>query len=174
MNLNRTHLEQLGEEFELEILSYLQLKYPQSEVLHNYSIYCEYLKKDTQMDLIFITSKNVYIIETKNWVGFIRGNYNDKHWEGRSRSKTTMTVFNPVNQNALHIRTLRNALRVKGINPPIFRNLVVVPDGTEIKSDCTEVINQSLLLQKITHMENNSNLLLDTTYMKNSIKGVCL
>lgn len=174
MNLNRMHLEALGEEFELEISQYLQLKYPKSEVLHNNSIYCEFLKKETQMDLIFITDRNVYIIEAKNWIGFIRGNINDKHWEGRSRSKNTITVFNPVNQNALHIRTLRNALRLQGMNPPMFKNIVVVPDGTEIKSDCSEVINKSMLLQRIASNENSSSLSIDIMNMKNSIKGVCL
>lgn len=174
MNLNRTHLEQLGEQFEQEVATYLKLKCPISEVLHDSTIYCEYLKKETQIDIILITQKNVYVIEAKNWIGFIRGNYDDKHWEGRSRSKNTLTVFNPVNQNALHIRTLRNALRLQGINPPIFKNIVVVPDGTEIKSECSEVINRSLLWQKILNMERNSKLQINIDMMKKLIRKVCV
>lgn len=172
MNLDRAHLEALGEAFELQILNLLRMKFPTSLFFHNVEIYSDYLGKDTQIDLIMLTDAGVYIIEAKNWVGFIRGNYNDKYWQGRSRSQNTMQVFNPVNQNDIHIRALRNALRCKGVNPPIFINTVVVPDGTAIQSSCSEVVNQSKLLIRINNFERDSHIRINKSALYKAIDTV--
>ena len=172
MNLDRAHLEALGEAFELEVLNLLRMKYPNGRFFHNVELYSAYLGKDTQIDLMMLTDNGVYVIEAKNWVGFIRGTYNDKYWQGRSRSQNTMQVFSPINQNDIHIRALRNALRCNGVNPPIFSSIVVVPDGTAIQSNCAEVINKSKLLVKINSMERDSKIKIDKVALYNAINNV--
>lgn len=171
--LDRTHLEELGTEFEFKIMRYLGIKFPQAVFLHDLSIYCKRLDKETQIDLIMITDKEIYVIEAKNWVGHIEGTYNDSKWTGSSRARLLMTVFNPVDQNAIHIRTLRNALRCSGINPPQFHNLVVVPDGTAIKSPCKEVINLAKTFSVINQVESASKNKIDKSLFHKMIMEVC-
>ena len=173
LHLDRRQLENLGIDFELEIERYIMSKYPDSIVLHNLTIYSTKLEKDTQLDLVLLTNKCVYVIEAKNWVGYIKGEYNDVYWEGKSRARTNMKVFSPVNQNDIHIRALRNAIRLKGINPPMFKNLVVVPDGTSIKSHCQEVVNRSRLLNVIEKNENISSDYIDKRKFASIIREVC-
>lgn len=173
VTLNREHLLELGNEFEKELLSYLKIKFPSGKYLHNLNVYSAFLGKTTQIDLIFITYKCIYVIEAKNWIGFIEGGYNDEHWSGKSRANLIMTVFNPVNQNNIHIRTVRNALRLRGINPPKFHNIVVVPDGTAIRSTCREVINKSKLIPTINRYEKQSHYNLNPTELYAQIREVC-
>jgi hypothetical protein len=172
-NLNRGRLEELGAVFELEIMDYLAEKFPNSIIMHNLEVFCKPLEKDTQIDIIMLTDKNVYLIEAKNWTGYIEGEYNNEHWTGISRARVKMEVFNPINQNDLHIRALRNALRNEGLNPPYFNNFVVVPDGTAIKSTCREVVNKSFLINRITRAEKTLSNNYDKQSLAEKIRKVC-
>ena len=51
------------------------------------------------------------MIEAKNWKNWVRGDYGDKHWKGQGASRGVITTFNPIDQNFIHIRALRNAIR---------------------------------------------------------------
>lgn len=173
ISLDRATLEQLGTQFELELKTYIKTKRPNGVIIHNAKLYSKQLDKDTQIDLIYISDKAVVIIEAKNWVDFIEGNIADIKWMGRSRAHVNMTVYNPVEQNSIHIRALRNALRLVGVNPPFFYNLVVLPDNTAIKSDCKEVINKSSLVGKLMEIERQSKYNINSKLLENKIREVC-
>lgn len=172
--MNREVLEQLGEQFELEIKKLIEIKRPDAIILHNKELYSSFLQKVTQIDLIVILPNLVVLIEAKNWVGFIKGGYNDVYWLGRSRSHNLMKVFSPVVQNDIHIRALRNSLRLNGVNPPLFKSLIVVPDGTTINSECKEVINKSALPITLKKIERQYSTNFSASEMKKEIEEVCL
>lgn len=134
-----------GETFEFDIMDKLEALFPDMVILHNLTIYSHYLQKDTQIDLIAVSPKGVFVIEAKNWKGWVSGEYGDHQWTGKSRDNKIITTFNPLHQNFIHIRALRNAIRNIGYQPEHYHNLVVVPDGTAIKSSCAEVLNLSKL-----------------------------
>ena len=83
-----------------------------------------------------------------------------------------MTVFNPYDQNIIHVRALRNAIRRRGGKPVIFHNLVVLPDGTEIYSDCKDVVNSSQLPKAIARMKKSADVNLDKKAYIEMIRGV--
>lgn len=70
----------------------------------------------TEVDLIYLTRKGIYVLESKNYTGRI---YGQEHWQewtasvcvGRGwlgRPKTRQhSFYNPIRQNAGHIRALR-------------------------------------------------------------------
>lgn len=67
--------------------------------------------KTSQIDHVYVCSKGVFVIETKNYAGRIYGNQNQKQWTqvlayGHSKNK----LYNPVMQNYTHIRRLNEAL----------------------------------------------------------------
>lgn len=147
---DRKTLEFNGNIFESTICRYLISRYPESKILTDVHVYSEYLKKETQIDLIMIHPRGVFVIEAKGWRRWVRGGYNDKVWQGQSSQMNVLTVYSPIHQNVIHIRSLRNAIRVQcGIEPVTFHNIVCFPDGTELKTPCTEVCNLSLLNMKI-------------------------
>lgn len=67
--------------------------------------------KTSQIDHIYICSRGVFVIETKNYAGRIYGSDNQKEWTqvlayGNSKNK----LYNPIMQNKTHIRRLNEAL----------------------------------------------------------------
>ena len=73
----------------------------------------------------------------------------------------------------MNIRALRNNLRKQGINPPVFYNLVLLPDGTQLYTDCKEVINYSRLFYVIDEIVHESKLDIDVKFFENNIRKVC-
>lgn len=159
--MSRSDLEMSGGLFEVSISGYLSRKYPGARVLQNLELYSHQLGKDTQVDIVLVHQKGIFVIEAKNWSSWIRGSYNDFRWTGKSRKKDLLRVFSPVNQNAIHIRALRNGMRVKGIAVPVFHNIVCFPDGTALYTNCEEVCNFSYLSYLIDGKIEQSTLNID-------------
>ena len=162
----RKQLELSGQFFEFLLKDEIEKSLPGSVVIHDTEVYCPSLGQDTQIDLIVITDKSLTIIEAKNWTDWLSGNVDDIRWQGKSRSKNVLTIFNPVNQNKLHIRAFRNYLRSLGIDPPKMQNLVCVPDGTKIKTDSKCVCNFSDVVSKLKAYEYQSLVQIDKSVMR--------
>ncbi|MCU6795162.1 NERD domain-containing protein [Paenibacillus sp. WQ 127069] len=60
----------------------------------------------SQTDHVVITPYGLFIIETKNYNGEIKGNKNDKYWSVSNRFK----MYNPFMQNYGHIKALEQVL----------------------------------------------------------------
>lgn len=172
--MDKKGLERNGNVFELRVCRYLHSRYgAKAVVLHNREVWSEYLGTDTQIDVILILPKGVFVIEAKGWRDWVRGEYNDFHWKGKSLHPDIMRVFSPVYQNFIHIRSLRNAIRKVGVEPPYFHNLVCFPDGTSIQSNCREVCNLSNLGVQIDELCRISTLNLNVERVTMLIEKVC-
>lgn len=85
----------------------------------------------TEIDIIFITKKGIFVIESKNYSGYIFGSesrrdwvqtlYAGETWFGKKKVEKHY-FYNPIWQNNTHIKCLRNILQNKSI--PIFSVIV--------------------------------------------------
>lgn len=166
---NRGKLLGIGESFEFKLMSIVRSTFPDAIILHDLRLHSAYLGKTTQIDILVITGIGVFCIEAKNWKHWIKGNYDDFNWSGLTNERKTMKVFNTYHQNFIHIRALRNAMRVSGFEPVQFVNAIVVPDGTEIRSDCKEVINLSKLPR---FMQEHGVEHIDKFEYRDAVRGV--
>ncbi|MEY8333124.1 nuclease-related domain-containing protein [Lachnospiraceae bacterium 47-T17] len=141
--MDRKILEYNGTLFENEITRYLYANFPNISVIQNKQLFSAYLRKDTQIDVIAVCDFGVFIIEAKNWKQWIKGEYDDTMWVGKSNSRDAMRVMNVYNQNFIHIRALRNRIRALGLEPVPFNNIICVPDGIQIFSGCKEICTLS-------------------------------
>lgn len=93
-----------------------------------------------QIDHIVAGPKGLFVIETKNWSGTVRGDEKKETWEQiPARGKKTIKVGNPVSQNQHHVNVLRNWLRANGkLWDEIYSLVVVVSPHTRL-----EIANQS-------------------------------
>ena len=67
--------------------------------------------KTSQIDHVYVCSKGVFVIETKNYAGRIYGTQNQKQWtQVLAYGHDKNTLYNPVMQNYTHIRRLKEAL----------------------------------------------------------------
>lgn len=85
----------------------------------------------TQIDHIIISHFGIFVIETKNFNGWIFGNTNQKQW--------TQTIYgkkyrfqNPLHQNYKHIKAVQNLL---GIKKSIMFSIVVFVGKSQFKTE---------------------------------------
>ncbi|MBQ4649169.1 MAG: NERD domain-containing protein [Firmicutes bacterium] len=93
----------------------------------------------TEIDLLFITEKGIFVIESKNYSGYIFGNelyktwtstlYAGKTWYGAKKVEK-YHFYNPIWQNKTHIKYLKELLTEWDI--PMY-SLVVFSDRCELK-----------------------------------------
>ena len=108
------------------------------------------LKKDTktsQIDHIVISDFGIFVIETKNYKGWIIGHENSEHWT-QLLFKQKQKFYNPIKQNLGHINALKNCLSsYSNIN---YIPIVVFSTKSEIKvNSTTDVINSHQLIATI-------------------------
>ena len=97
-----------------------------------------YLPKDdgttTEIDLLMIHETGIYVIESKNYIGYIFGSSKRRYWTqtlnaGRGRIEKHQ-FYNPVLQNKAHIRQLKE---IVGSFVPMY-SYIVFGDKCEFKN----------------------------------------
>ncbi len=117
----------------------------------------------SQIDNILLTRKALYVIESKDYSGWIFGTDYQEYWKQtfahyKSR-RTGQTVskfsfYNPIKQNIVHIRVLKKSiLSLKNI--PIY-NIIVFGAEAELKE-----INNKTPNTVVTEIYNLNNLILN-------------
>lgn len=159
--MNRNSLNLIGESFETYLALKLKKYFPDAVIMHNVWANATFIDAQTQIDLLIITDKTFVVLEAKNWRKLIQGNYNDSFWIMGSGGVTKPDRYSPLRQNMMHIRSLRNCMRVRGVEPVLAHNLIVVPNETKINSNCKEVIHEISLIDKIKSFEKSSPFTID-------------
>ena len=100
----------------------------------------------SEIDVLFITSRGVFVIESKNYSGWIFGNEADRNWTACLQSGQKNRFYNPIRQNRTHIRWLGRYL---GDSVPLY-SLIVFSERCELKkitvaSDDVAVIKRNEL-----------------------------
>jgi len=94
--------------------------------------------KTTEIDLLYITKVGIFVIESKNYKGWIFGTDTNKNWTEVLYTRKTWTnpngsekhsFYNPIMQNNTHINWLKRYLN---INVPMF-SLSVFSNNCEFK-----------------------------------------
>jgi hypothetical protein len=103
--------------------------------------------KTSQIDHIVISDFGIFVIETKNYKGWIVGNENSEYWT-QVLFKRKERIYNPIKQNLGHINALKNCLSsYSNIN---YIPIVVFSTKSEIKvNSTTDVINSHQLIATI-------------------------
>lgn len=81
----------------------------------------------SEIDVLFVTKKGIFVIESKNYSGWIFGSQNDKYWTVCDYNNK-WKLYNPVLQNQGHINTIHQHLR--GV--PCF-SLIAFSERCELK-----------------------------------------
>lgn len=91
----------------------------------------------TEIDVLMIHTSGIYVIESKNYSGWIFGTETQKNWTqsfaaGRGIGKTKQnTFFNPIIQNKTHIKWLQEYLKEYPALP--FYSYIVFSERCELK-----------------------------------------
>ena len=74
------------------------------------NVYVEKNGSTTEIDLIAVTEKGVFVIESKNYSGWIFGDINQIKWTQSLQGGEKNHFYNPIKQNEGHIRKLAEYL----------------------------------------------------------------
>lgn len=168
----KTSAEIKGTEGEMKIASILKSTPGNGKILLNtYVPKINNHKEFTEIDIIYINSSGIHVIESKNYSGVIVGSDAYTQWEQRLRGKNNKYRFyNPVRQNEGHIKHLQNLLY--NIDKDAFHSLIVFSDHCKLEvHSYADVINRRELKEFIfSKLKSQPNVLttenIDDIYMK--------
>ncbi len=92
--------------------------------------YVPYRGKTSEIDLILIHEKGIYVFESKNYSGWIFGSEEQHTWTQFLNSKTKYRFYNPIMQNETHISALSSFLNIPR---EVFRSYILFSDRCELK-----------------------------------------
>lgn len=124
----------------------------------------------SEIDVVYITTKGLFVIESKNYSGFIFGNERDRYWTstlyaGKNwlgfKKVLKNRFYNPIWQNNSHISALRNYCgNIESFSIIAFGNKCEFKD-VSWESDNVTVCYYSELKKSIKKIWNNSPDLYD-------------
>lgn len=98
-----------------------------------------------QIDHIIVSKYGIFVIETKQYNGYIIGNDYDKKWTIKSGNKKYY-INNPVHQNYGHLKAIKEVLET---DENKFISIVCIPSKAKLKIDSKVVVSINELLNKI-------------------------
>jgi len=99
----------------------------------------------TEVDLIMLHTSGIYVFESKNYSGWIFGSEPERQWTQSFRSGRNVRFYNPLMQNANHVKHLRRFL--PGLVPETFYSVVVFGDRCELRK-ITQTSSRHLLVKR--------------------------
>lgn len=136
--LRAAQLGQEGEDQAAEVLAHPGFFGPRGKLLRNL-----YLSNPsgstTELDLVYLTRKGIFVLESKNYSGFVYGNPWEEEWTVSRSAGTTVfgqekrekrPFYNPIWQNDRHIHDLRAYLEeAAGLDEDIpFLSVILFSD----------------------------------------------
>jgi len=161
--LKATNPGAYGEELVFKILIDNNIK-GYKIILRN--LYIPYNKRTSEIDILLIHETGIYVIESKNYSGWIFGSAEQQQWTQMLNKNTKNRFYNPIKQNTTHITALSQFLH---INKSIMKSFIVFSERCELKkvpNNTAEytIIKRNRLLEEIKkEIANRSNILTPDT-----------
>ena len=104
-------------------------------------------KGTSQIDHIVLSPYGIFVIETKNYSGWIFGNEQSEKWKQTFKTTQGNYFYNPIKQNWGHVYSLSAYLQ---LDKGIFKPIIVFSNEAKLKIDTeTPVINMSRLKRQM-------------------------
>jgi len=116
-----------------------------------------YLEKEdgklTEIDIIAVSNKGIFVIESKNYSGWIFGSEQNANWVQTLPNGFKTKFYNPIWQNNSHVKALKGLLKeyeeIKYFSMIVFSERCELK-GIESKSENLHIIKRSSLNNAIT------------------------
>ncbi|MCX6848403.1 MAG: nuclease-related domain-containing protein [Verrucomicrobia bacterium] len=105
----------------------------------------------TQVDHVVVSPFGIFVIETKNYTGWIYGAEHQAKWTQTFGSGGKFFFQNPIWQNKLHVRALAQFLKLPESK---FRSVIFFMGGSAFKTELPEYVIDTSLTGYITGIED--------------------
>lgn len=125
----------------------------------------------TEIDVLMISKDGIFVLESKNYSGWIFGSENSREWtqvlpQGRGKSRKER-FYNPIRQNKGHIKWLHT---IVGTQIPLYSIIVFSEHCTlkkvEVTSDDVTVVTRNLLSRGVKNATRGNKISLDEEKIK--------
>ena len=127
----------------------------------------------TEIDIMAVTEKAVYVFEIKNYGGWIYGDDNDKYWTQTFNKYSKHKFYNPLRQNYAHVKAVEKHLEIS--NEKIIP-IIAFSNRSKLKKiearDNNYIFNFKSAIKKVRELENSSVEVFVTTEVDNMIELV--
>ena len=114
--------------------------------------------KKTEVDIILITCTGIFVIESKNFNGYIYGNDKHRKWTQVLTRDEHNTFDNPIMQNQYHIDFISNNLN---LDQSYFYSYVVFGDNSKLQNITIDSNITTNTVRVINNCDLIENLFLD-------------
>lgn len=83
----------------------------------------------TEVDLVYVTTKGIFVIESKNYSGWIFGDEHSQMWTACYPNNQRYKFYNPIKQNNMHVKWMAKYLNM---HIPMY-SITVFSDECELK-----------------------------------------
>ena len=104
--------------------------------------------KTTEVDLVMLSERGVYVFESKNYSGWIFGNEQYKTWTQTLENKQKHQFYNPIWQNNTHINAIKFALELDDEN--MYKSYIVFSERCTLKK--INVTSKHVKVMKRNHL----------------------
>ena len=94
------------------------------------NLYVPYRGKTTEVDLLMLHEKGIFVFESKNYSGWIFGSADQLNWTQCLQNGEKNRFYNPIKQNETHIRALSAALGLPGT---AFTSYIIFSERCSLK-----------------------------------------
>lgn len=125
-------------------------------------------EQTTEIDLVYLHETGIYVIESKNYSGWIFGDEKSHKWTQTFPNGQKFPFYNPIKQNQGHIKALKTLL--PSIETAQFTSVIVFSERCELKkvtyeSKDTYVIKRNQLTKLMEQQIHGSSNTLEPTYI---------
>jgi hypothetical protein len=106
----------------------------------------------TEIDMLLICNFGIFVVESKNYGGWIFGNDNNSTWTQTLPNGQKNKFYNPILQNKTHINALK---RLLGIDIEFLFSYIVFSDRSELKN--VKIINPNVIISKTNKLYKKIN-----------------
>lgn len=99
--------------------------------------------RTSQIDHVVVSTRGIFVIETKNHAGRISGSEQAQYWQ-QHLSSQSRGFYNPVLQNRSHLRAVRRHL--PKLNEEVFSTIVVFTEAWRLDIKADDVITERTFL----------------------------
>ena len=99
--------------------------------------------KTSQVDHVVISTRGIFVIETKNHAGRITGSEQAQYWQ-QHLSSQSRSFYNPILQNRSHLRAVRRHL--PKLDSEVFFTMVVFSEAWRLDVKADDIIIQRAIL----------------------------
>ena len=146
-----------GERLTAQVFKKLKKRGYPDILLRNVYVPIEDGDQTTEIDALYVTRKGMYVIESKNYSGWIFGSQEDRKWMQILKGGARFPFYNPIKQNVNHIKALWRFINVNVPSIPI----IAFSERCELKkinlsSSDVYVIKRDKLYDTVVEVWNNS------------------